>query len=1110
MSDLVIDIQFKADASKLKAVANDVVSEINKVAAAGGKATTSAGTGIAPAVTKIKTETQGLATVTALADKEVRKVGSTISAVATASKSSSTAFGSMSNGIKSAVSSIGNGFASIGRAVSGFSFGGRLQNAFSGLREEFDSFAGRIPFVGKAMVALGPVGTTVAVAMAIMGKSVVANTLYMERLEARLKGIVGSGGLKGAMDYVQAEAARSGQALDVVAGGYARFLTLQKSGILTFKEAQQLQSGINDAATVLGASNTQVEQTLFGLSQGLSSGTLRAEELNQIVEPMPGLLQAMDKAAGLAAGGFRRLTNDGKVSADMLRTTLRTALASYGDSAKESADMTDRAVQRMSNSWTNFTNAPWVRGIIQAGAKTAAAVLNSVSGVDETLDQKIADAEKRSQTVAGRMSGGASEEALNKLRAQKALIERWELRGDAAEKAARDTEQAKEGPSFTKRVTELESEAEQQDRLNKARIQGGYALMQETAAIEVQKRVKKEVDDLAKSGEKITDDKKGKIQTKIEAQVNTEIKGEFFANAAAETQQTEQLATAREKAAAAAGKGAVAQMAAARSAQVEAYAREKGAAAAEAYRVQLERIDSAELSGKLNQEIRSLEDQAAATDIVTAAIGKSAQEQEEAERKAYLLTQATQGLSNANGALERSYIKKQASEANQRRATVLADLNAETEATVRLADAVGKGAAAQIAAQQANFKAGLKNQRIDDSDGSLASANSQSEAAKRTLSAKLAIDDIRTETTATVARNAAVRDGNRERMRQADIEAEVVRWTKQYNLEASDPLVREYRLELTRRYSAQLEEEAQATQLAGDAAARYRRDLAELDEQRTTGLISDEVYTRRTRELALERLRSARDWKSGAILALTEYAEEAGNAAQNVGNVISNTMNGVEDVFVEWATTGKIQSADLFNQIIEDATRAAYRMAIITPIMNAVFGGGAGGTGASFGGGGSGGGGILGSLLGSLFGGGFSFGSFHTGGIVGASAPGQRYVHPSVFDSAKRYHSGGLVKSEVPLIAQHGEGIFTPRQMENADRLLGAALTSQPPKIEIQLHNNTSAKANVETTQRADGGTQIKLIVGQIESAMASNIQKNRGLAPSIGALFNLDAAPKL
>jgi hypothetical protein len=64
---------------------------------------------------------------------------------------------------------------------------------------------------------------------------------------------------------------------------------------------------------------------------------------------------------------------------------------------------------------------------------------------------------------------------------------------------------------------------------------------------------------------------------------------------------------------------------------------------------------------------------------------------------------------------------------------------------------------------------------------------------------------------------------------------------------------------------------------------------------------------------------------------------------------------------------------------------------------------------------------------------------FHTGGIVGEAGRTGRMVPAGLFAGAPRFHTGGLVAGEVPIIARKGEAVFTPEQMTNADRLIQAA-----------------------------------------------------------------------
>jgi len=130
----------------------------------------------------------------------------------------------------------------------------------------------------------------------------------------------------------------------------------------------------------------------------------------------------------------------------------------------------------------------------------------------------------------------------------------------------------------------------------------------------------------------------------------------------------------------------------------------------------------------------------------------------------------------------------------------------------------------------------------------------------------------------------------------------------------------------------------------------------------------------------------------------------------------------------------------------------------------------------------AGGGGLLG-FLGSIFPGanagniGGTAGNlsplYHGGGIIGADSPfGSRYVHPAYFDDAPRFHSGGIAGNEVPIVAQRGEGVFTPGQM----RAMGGGT-----QVNVSVVNNHSGAAvDVQQQQRPDGRVDIVATVKDI------------------------------
>ncbi|EKE75184.1 tape measure protein [Gallaecimonas xiamenensis] len=140
--------------------------------------------------------------------------------------------------------------------------------------------------------------------------------------------------------------------LTPLADSYARLLTLQQAGLVTQSQARSLTEGISNAQSALGASTEQVGQAMYGLSQALASPIVRAEDLNQVVEPLPGLLNQLDKAAGLPAGGFRKLMLAGQVTSEFFRDTLIKALGTFDGAAAATGNNINALYRDISNAYT--------------------------------------------------------------------------------------------------------------------------------------------------------------------------------------------------------------------------------------------------------------------------------------------------------------------------------------------------------------------------------------------------------------------------------------------------------------------------------------------------------------------------------------------------------------------------------------------------------------------------------------------------------------------------------------------------------------------------------------------------------------------------------------
>jgi hypothetical protein len=132
------------------------------------------------------------------------------------------------------------------------------------------------------------------------------------------------------------------------------------------------------------------------------------------------------------------------------------------------------------------------------------------------------------------------------------------------------------------------------------------------------------------------------------------------------------------------------------------------------------------------------------------------------------------------------------------------------------------------------------------------------------------------------------------------------------------------------------------------------------------------------------------------------------------------------------------------------------------------------------------------------------FSTAHSGGIIGSDTLKTTYASPQVFSNAPKFHSGGIVGDEVPIIAKRGEGVFTKEQM----KALGENGSSEV-KINVNVINNASSevKASVNKSNNGNGEFSLDVVIEKIESAIGKNISKGEGLSPLLEQRYGLNPA---
>ena len=274
----------------------------------------------------------------------------------------------------------------------------------------------------------------------------------------------------------------------------------------------------------------------------------------------------------------------------------------------------------------------------------------------------------------------------------------------------------------------------------------------------------------------------------------------------------------------------------------------------------------------------------------------------------------------------------------------------------------------------------------------------------------------------------------------------------------------------------------------------YKAEIAELTQLLNDGAIAQETFARASEQAYDRMLDASRDWSAGVARALRDYGKQAGDAASMFEDVTSSALKASEDAWVNWARTGKLSVGDFFSSLEEAALRAAYRLLIFKP-MESFLEGLIGSFSFDFSGSSSltapnNGAGLAPQFRSTAF--------AHSGGVIGVTPLAHRPVDPAVFENAPRFHSGGIVGGEVPVIAKRGEVIGWPQQMREA---FGSDVVVQ---VIDQRSNGT--RPEVSSERGPNGKQMIRVLIrdevnrgfaqGAFDNAMSSSFGINRRGVP--------------
>lgn len=149
------------------------------------------------------------------------------------------------------------------------------------------------------------------------------------------------------MIYQSAQNSRG--AYQATADMVSKLGTLAGDAFNSSAEVVAFAEQLNKQITLSGASTQAADAAMLQLTQAMSSGVLRGEELNSVLEQTPTIAQSIADYMGVTTGEMREMASDGAISAEVVKNAMFAA-----------ADETNAKFAQMpmtwAQVWTSFKN----------------------------------------------------------------------------------------------------------------------------------------------------------------------------------------------------------------------------------------------------------------------------------------------------------------------------------------------------------------------------------------------------------------------------------------------------------------------------------------------------------------------------------------------------------------------------------------------------------------------------------------------------------------------------------------------------------------------------------------------------------------------------------
>ena len=156
------------------------------------------------------------------------------------------------------------------------------------------------------------------------------------------------------MNQVYESAQRSRGALTDTANMVAKLGNLAGEAFGNSQELVDFAEQLNKQIVLSGASTAAADAAMLQLTQAMSSGLLRGEELNSILEQTPTIAKTIAEYMGVTTGTMREMASEGQVTATVVKNALLGA-------ADEVNAKFEKMTMTWAQVWTSFQNTAIIK-----------------------------------------------------------------------------------------------------------------------------------------------------------------------------------------------------------------------------------------------------------------------------------------------------------------------------------------------------------------------------------------------------------------------------------------------------------------------------------------------------------------------------------------------------------------------------------------------------------------------------------------------------------------------------------------------------------------------------------------------------------------------------